>query len=185
MAAGQTSEQLQTVPPQSRVTVTVVDHLGPGVDNSARVESTNGVKIVAERPMYFDYKAGEPGYSWTGGHDVVGTTTPRDTWFFAEGTIRSGFEEWICLQNPSGNPTQAYLTYMLDDGTNDLETVDLPANSRVTVSVNDFFAGEYDLSVRVESIDGTDIIVERPMYFNYKAGEPGYSWTGGHDVMGY
>jgi len=185
MAAGQTSEQTQTVPPQSRVTVTVVDHLGLGVDNSAKVESTNGVKIVAERPMYFDYKAGEPGYSWTGGHDVVGTTTPRDTWFFAEGTIRSGFEEWICLQNPSNNPTEAYLTYMLDDGTNDLETVDLPANSRVTVSVNDFFTSEHDLSVRVESIDGTDIIVERPMYFNYKAGEPGYSWTGGHDVMGY
>jgi hypothetical protein len=107
-------------------------------------------------------------------------TGPDQNWCFAEGTTRSGFNEYICLQNPGNVPTTAYLTYMLDDGTNTLQTVDLPADSRETVEVFSFINGEHDLSVRVESIDETEIIVERPMYFLY-----GSVWPGGHDVLGY
>ena len=36
-------------------------------DFSAKVECTNGGSIIAERPMYFNYKG-----VWTGGHDVAG-----------------------------------------------------------------------------------------------------------------
>jgi hypothetical protein len=36
-------------------------------DFSAKVASTNGVPILAERPMYFSYGSG-----WTGGHVVTG-----------------------------------------------------------------------------------------------------------------
>jgi hypothetical protein len=35
------------------------------------VESTNGVTIVAERPMYFNYQ-GLGAHNWTGGHIVPG-----------------------------------------------------------------------------------------------------------------
>jgi len=34
------------------------------------VACTNGQKIIAERPMYFNYKPGV--LNWNGGHDVVG-----------------------------------------------------------------------------------------------------------------
>jgi hypothetical protein len=52
--------------------VTVKDRLGEGDDTnhdfSAKVQCTNGQNIIAERPMYFNYKG------WTGGHDVGGFT---------------------------------------------------------------------------------------------------------------
>gem|GEM_PF-4080998 len=172
---GATQEQTLAVPPESRTTVNVKQVLGVGVDNSCKVETTNGTKIVAERPMYFNYKG-----VWTGGHDVVGTNAPSDTWYFAEGTTRTNFEEWICLQNPNAHEVEALLTYMQDDGNNRLQTVALPPTSRVTVWVNNFIYGEHDVSVRVESSDGSPIIAERPMYFNYQG-----RWTGGHDVLGY
>lgn len=176
MQGGQTFEQTLAVTPNSRTTVNVKQILGEGIDNSAKVETTNGVKIVAERPMYFEYKG-----VWTGGHDVVGTNNPSEVWYFAEGTTRTGFEEWVCIQNPNAYPVEVLLTYMQDDGNNQLQTVNLPATSRETVWVNDFILGEHDVSIRVESSDGSPIIAERPMYFTYGV----YNWTGGHDVLGY
>jgi hypothetical protein len=112
---------------------------------------------------------------------VVGANAPGDTWYFAEGTTRTGFEEWLCLQNPNAYPVEALITYMQDDGQNDLDVLDLPATSRQTIWVNHEINGEHDVSIRVESSDGSPIIVERPMYFTYGV----YNWTGGHDVLGY
>jgi hypothetical protein len=55
----------------SRTTISANDFLGVADDAShdigIKVESTNNVGIIAERPMYFDY-----GGSWTGGHDAMG-----------------------------------------------------------------------------------------------------------------
>lgn len=110
----------------------------------------------------------------------MGANAPASTWFFAEGTTVNGFEEWICIQNPNDYPVEALMTYMLEDGTNELDTFALLPTSRYTVFVNDKIIGQHDVSVRVESADGSEIIVERPMYFNYKN-----AWTGGHNVMGY
>jgi len=68
---GITSEETLPVARNSRSTVVVIDTLGtgddPSHDFSAKVESTNGVGIIAERPIYFNYND-----VWTGGHDVVG-----------------------------------------------------------------------------------------------------------------
>ncbi|MHB8893924.1 MAG: hypothetical protein ACYC99_01940 [Candidatus Geothermincolia bacterium] len=70
---GTTKPQELEVGPHTRTTVTVKSILGEGDDAahdfSARVECTNGQQIIAERPMYFNYKG-----VWTGGHDVVGFT---------------------------------------------------------------------------------------------------------------
>ncbi len=66
-----TATENLVIQPNSRVTTMPRGTLGtaddPAHDFSAKVECTNGQKIVAERPMYFNYGAG-----WTGGHDVVG-----------------------------------------------------------------------------------------------------------------
>ncbi|HEY5493441.1 MAG TPA: hypothetical protein VIK15_02520, partial [Candidatus Anoxymicrobiaceae bacterium] len=68
---GSADSQTLTVAKSSRSTVKVKDRLGEADDAahdfSARVESTNGAGIIAERPMYFNYNG-----VWTGGHDVVG-----------------------------------------------------------------------------------------------------------------
>lgn len=110
----------------------------------------------------------------------MGSKVARQTWYFAEGTTRAGFDEFICLQNPNQNKTTALLTYMLDDGDNFMEAYNLPGNSRVTVNVRDYVLEGHDVSIRAESSDGTKIIVERPMYFDYNE-----VWPGGHDVLGY
>jgi hypothetical protein len=68
---GSVQGQNLTVVKNSRSTVNVKSFLGEGDDAahdfSARVDSTNGVQIIAERPMYFDYKG-----AWAGGHCVMG-----------------------------------------------------------------------------------------------------------------
>jgi len=55
---------------------------------------TSDSEFIAERPMYFAYHG-----KWSGGHDVLGANAAATTWFFAEGTTRAGFDEWLCLQN--------------------------------------------------------------------------------------
>jgi hypothetical protein len=68
---GKEKSQVINVAPKCRGTVHPADALGVGDDAahdfSAKVECTNGQRIVVERPMYFNYKG-----VWTGGHDVVG-----------------------------------------------------------------------------------------------------------------
>jgi hypothetical protein len=71
-----TQVQTLTVPAHSRSTVVVKDALGTGntaaYDFSSKVECTNGQSIIAERPMYFNYRPGV--LNWNGGSDVVGYT---------------------------------------------------------------------------------------------------------------
>jgi hypothetical protein len=73
---GSTLDQTITVPAHSRSTVTVKQTLGEGDDAahdfSSQVQCTNGQEIIAERPMYFNYKPGV--LNWNGGSDVVGYT---------------------------------------------------------------------------------------------------------------
>ncbi|MHB8780960.1 MAG: beta strand repeat-containing protein [Candidatus Geothermincolia bacterium] len=67
---GTTKEQTLQVAAHSRSTISckgmVAEANGTSADFSAKVESTNGVQIIAERPMYFDYNG------WTGGSCVIG-----------------------------------------------------------------------------------------------------------------
>ncbi|MBU4240631.1 MAG: hypothetical protein KKE79_03650, partial [Actinobacteria bacterium] len=52
--------------------------------------------------------------NWEGGDSVVGHSGASRTWYFAEGTTRSGFNEWVCLLNPNVGATVASVTYMLE-----------------------------------------------------------------------
>ncbi|MDY6794684.1 MAG: hypothetical protein SWK76_05320, partial [Actinomycetota bacterium] len=145
--------------------------VGEGKNVSIKVEADS--TIVAERPIYFNYKG-----AWTGGHDVVGATSLSDTYYFAEGYTGDGFEEWLCLMNPAATATTAQVTYMFDDGSTESTNVPIGATSRQTVNVNDAVGEGKNVSIKVEA-DST-IVAERPIYFNYKG-----AWTGGHDVVGY
>jgi hypothetical protein len=66
----------------------------------------------------------------------------------------------------------------------------VPARSRRTVSVKDFLGSgddaAHDFSARVSAglADINEVVVERPVYFDYR-GTSGASLTGGHDVVGY
>ncbi len=177
---GSNREQTLQVGAASRSTVDCKMFLGEGTteafDFSAKVESTNGAAIICERPMYFDYQG------WTGGHAVVGATSPATAFYFAEGTCRPGFVPYITIQNPQADEAAVQITYMLGDGNTQIQNFPVAGNSRYTVPVKNFL-GEgtteaFDFSAKVETTNAVPIICERPMYFDYQG------WTGGHDVVG-
>lgn len=176
---GNQSEKQFDVPAHSRYTLRTEEVIGRGegaaFDFSAKVQSVDGGLIVAERPMYFDYKG------WTGGHDVMGAMSPQNSFYFAEGTCRPGFDPYLCLQNPGDSQANVGITYMKGDGSTVDQAVTVPAHSRATVLPRDVLGtaddAAHDFSTEIRC--GTGIIAERPMYFNYKS-----NWTGGHDVMG-
>jgi len=161
-----------TVPAQQRRTVSVNGEIGQDKDCSVYLHSTSN--FIAERPMYFSYHA----YAWTGGHDVLGVNSTATTWFFAEGTTRANFEEWLCLQNPGNSDAHTTITYYPASGQAINKSWTVKANTRLTVSANTDVGANQDISAKVSS--DKPIIVERPMYFVFQG-----VWTGGHDVVGF
>jgi len=183
-AAGSTSSQKLKVPSTSRATVHPADILGTGDDTahdfSTVVTCSNGQQVVAERPVYFNYR-GDGTSNWSGGSDVSGATSASRTWYFAEGTCRPLFDTYICLLNPYSTPANVKLTYMKGDGTNAADRVTVAPYSRSTiVPRSKLGTGSdvvHDFSTTVTS--DRPIVAERPMYFNYNG-----ALTGGHDVVG-
>ena len=181
------------VPARSRRTVTVKEVLGSGEgeghDFSAKVEALGGSRIIAERPMYFRYH-GESGARLTGGHDVVGARYPAGAFYFAEGSCRANFESYLCIQNPGRTDVPVRLTFMKGDGTVVDRDLVVARNSRKTVAVKDVLgrgndaAHDFSVSVCSSSLDFDGVIVERPVYFDYRSAA-GSAITGGHDVVGY
>ncbi|MCG2796815.1 MAG: FG-GAP-like repeat-containing protein [Actinomycetia bacterium] len=162
----------ETVGGNRRATFRASDHVGAGRNISLLVESDEFV--VAERIMYFNYHG-----MWSGGHCVVGSTSPAKEWYFAEGTTREGFDEWLCIQNPNTEPMTVNALFTLGEGQGDAvaRSYSIPDRRRLTLSVNDVVGPGKDVSVKLTS--DYAFIAERPMYFNY-----GGKWPGGHDVLG-
>lgn len=171
LETGQTITKTATVAANSRATFHVPDMVPAGHDVSTKIHS-EGAYVVAERPMYFNYKG-----VWTGGHTAVGRNVLQQDYYFAEGTTRPGFDEWITLQNPNGSAATATVTYMLGSGQNINKSYTVPANTRVTVNVNADIGPGQDVSAKVHS--NVPIAAERPMYFSYNG-----TITGGHLVTG-
>ena len=189
LANGTTAVKSLTAPANARTTVAVhdpIDGVGPGQAVSAKVQSTNGVAIVVERPMYFVYKG-----AITGGHNVLGATSPQPAWYFAEGYTGEGFEEYLTIMNPNPEPAAVTITYFLADGgypgygSTQIVYVIVPATARYTVAVHETAEGVgpgQAVSAKVETDHPGGIVVERPIYFTYNGSSPGI--TGGHNVMG-
>lgn len=159
------------IPPTSRETWKINDLIGQGHNVSMSV--SGDIPIVAERPMYFFYK-----YKWFGGHIVAGVPEASKEWYFAEGCTRSGFEQWLCMQNPNDEKATVEVRYMFETGEVLPMTYELPPKSRVTKYVNEEIGfQERDVSTAVMS--DIEIICERPVYFDYKG-----IISGGHNVSG-
>jgi len=175
---GTTATDTVSVPPSSRATVSPKNRLGTGNDaaHDFSTKITSDQPVIAERPMYFNYTGGQ-NLNWNGGHDVVGATSASDTFYFAEGTCRPGFDPFFCIQNPGGTPASVTLTYI---------TVSVPPSSRATVSPKNRLGtgndAAHDFSTKITS--DQPIIAERPMYFNYTGGQ-NLNWNGGHNVVGF
>jgi hypothetical protein len=169
-----------SVAPHSRASFRVNDLLSGGsYQTSLKLESNQ--PVVAERPMYFDY-SGTGGWGWQGGHCVMGTPSLAKSYYFAEGTTRSGFEEWITLQNSGNQAITINATYQLGPGQGAPidRSYDVAASSRRTLYVPDEVGMDKDVSVYLSS--SSNFLAERPMYFSYSY--PGLAAQGGHCVIG-
>lgn len=107
--------------------------------------------------------------------DSVPPPVVKRSWYFAEGTTGYGFEEYVCVQNPTSQNATVQATYMMAPELGSLagEPFLLAPFSRATINVGGILPG-VDVSVRVDSDKG--IICERAMY-----------WAGrleGHESIG-
>ncbi len=165
--------------PNSRGTFKINQVLGPDIENSLHLESSQAV--IAERAMYFSY-AGFGNWGWQGGHCVMGATALANEYYFAEGYTGDGFEEWLTLQNPGSSPITVDASYQLGpgEGTVPVKHYPVEANGRATIFVPREVGAGRNVSVRLSSTD--NFLAERPMYFLYQY--LGSSFNGGHCVIG-
>ncbi len=170
IATGGEVGQDVVVPAGRRRTVYVNDVIGPEMDVAVKVDSNQ--PVVAERPMYFNYRS-----SWNGGHIHMGAPAASTAGFFAEGTTRAGFEEWLCLLNPGDTEANVSLTYAFQNGGTQEQKLVLITGQRSSIFVNEVVGPDKDVAVRVDSDQG--IVAERSMYFLYHG-----VWDGGSNTIG-
>jgi hypothetical protein len=148
------------------------------MDTTTAVLQQGGHDVTSDPArMAIHLKDLSEGLGWTGGHCVAGAPLPSTSWYFAEGTTRGGFDEWLCLENPGGSDAHAHLAFITGTGERIEREVGLPAHSRRTVHVNHVVGEGKDVSCSVTS--DLPIVAERPLYFDYQG-----RWTGGHTVLG-
>lgn len=180
-ADGEPKAENVTIPAASRKTVDV--NTSAGAEKDVSIAVTASSDIVAERVMYFRDTTPIMGAGPAGVHNSTGSDRAATGWYFAEGTTRSNFNEWLCLLNPGGQDAEVNLRYLTFDRGVIEKSRTVPANSRVTVNVNEDAGAETDLSIEVES--SRPVVAERPMYFQYlRDGAQGGPWGGGHNTVG-
>jgi hypothetical protein len=109
----------------------------------------------------------------------MGVSSSASQWLFAEGCTATGFNQWLCLQNPGDEKATVEITYFTqEEGALKGEIVYVAPHTRQTVMVNEHAGWGYQLSCAVNVSSGPGIIVERPCYFDY------FGWDGGHIVVG-
>ena len=143
---------------------------------SAEVTSTPP-SIVVERVMYFHFGP----KLVSGVTDVVGEAGPAShtLYNFAEGYASTTFDEFLTLQNPTGNAETVTISLYTTQPAKQVTRV-LQPYSRSTESINGLLSnpGSLSVSVSVQSTSGP-IVAERPMYFTYGSSK------GGTDVHGF
>ncbi len=153
---------------QTRMTLDL-NQILPDAQVSTSVTTTNGVGVVVERSMYFNY-AGK-----TGGHAALGTNSPSTTWYFPEGYTGSDFDEYVLLLNQNSSPAKVTLNLLFEGGSSQSYDYQVAPNSRYTIHVD-----ELQPDAQVSAVIQSDIpvVAERAMYFNY------FGIDGGSDSLG-
>lgn len=171
---GKNMNQAAVIAPHSRTTVSVKNTVPLWQDVSTKVSSD--IPIVCERPIYFRNFNGR-----TEGTNAEGAMEARGHWLFAEGCTRNGFDTYLTIMNPGSNVATVNITYMLGNGQNIPQQIQVAPTSRMTMKVWEI-TGRYNDSrgdVSMEINSDHRIVCERPIYFTYNG-----SWAGAHDALG-
>lgn len=154
---------------------------------SARIDAT--APIIAERSMYLDRGT----ELFTAGHASIGLAAPSTSWFFAEGATGPYFDLFLLLANPTAQPAQVLLRFLMDGAVVEHRDV-VPPFERFNVWVdqlgtdasliarNPDYARLADTAVSTEVVveNGVGILAERSMWW------PGSvaTWTEAHSSAG-
>jgi len=172
---------VHTVPPQSRVTIGVNDDLrtpanGTGRSVSMIVTSLNGVGIVAERPMYFDF------FGIRSGTDVLGATQLAQDFYFADVESQPNYSSFITILNPpGGKDAHVTLNYYAGGAQIGTQTIVVPAGQRGTTSPAQLGINRTS-ALHVHS--DQPVVVERPTYFSTSRSNISGPVTGAFCVVG-
>lgn len=158
---------------KGRTTLRVDDYVGDGKEVSVRVVTDR--PIVVERPVYFGY--GKPQSRVDGGHVAFGATSPRTSYFFAEGYTALGFDEYVTLLNPGTEAIRVEVEYSFPSSPPSYRSYSVQPKARYTIAVHDEVARAGEVSVKLSS--SRPFFAERPMYFSYRG-----VWKGGSVVQG-
>jgi P pilus assembly chaperone PapD len=77
---------------------------------------------------------------------TVVASTPA-TWYFAEGYTGSGFQEYLCVANPSASTASVVAIFMFKGGGSEHKTFTVKPLSRYTVDVNATVGQDREVSV--------------------------------------
>ena len=147
--------------PRSRFTVRANDLLPANTPYAARIDADR--PVVVERASYFN--------RGPSGHSSLGVTAASLSWFLAEGSTSSPFQEYLLIVNPNTAQTRARVTFMKEDGASVVREWDIGPQARSTALINEIVPNAA-VSIRVDAT--LPVVVERAMYFG----------TGGHDSTG-
>jgi hypothetical protein len=145
------------VPAASRASFNMETDIGR---KDASVKVTSDVPVIPERAMYRNNRRE--------GHDSVGTTSPSNDYYLAEGSSDWGFTTYVLVQNPGDRATNVDITFMTSKGPVAMPTFSMQPDSRRTIKVNDILPGA-DFSTKVHG--SSPIIAERAMYWTTATGE--------------
>ncbi|GAC1406083.1 MAG: hypothetical protein NVSMB49_25600 [Ktedonobacteraceae bacterium] len=189
-----------TVGPQSQLVFDVNGHdtfAGSSPEVSAEVKATSGNGVVVQREMYYRYS-----HSLSNGTlstnsitDVVGlpATAVKSSYSFAEGFTRTGYNEWLTVQNPTAKNETIYVTMFNGNKQTFVRTFSAPANGRLTIDItaqmqqagivpSDNSGNTVSMTVQTLN-NGGNFIAERPCYFNTSG--TSFVVKGGSDIIGY
>ncbi|MGI8671690.1 MAG: hypothetical protein ACR2LU_03685 [Luteitalea sp.] len=138
---------------------------------SAVFTVTTGANIIAERAMY---RGGSPLFK--AGHESAGITEPATEWFLAEGNAGDFFDEFVLIGNTTGSAALVQADFIVGGATPTVYTKQYTVipNSRFNIWVDQeevapglfpFRSGNTDVSVRIRSLNGVPLIVERAMWW--------------------
>jgi BarA-like signal transduction histidine kinase len=145
----------------------LVNNEVPNAALAMKAESANS--FSAERAMYIGLD----------GHASHGVGAPALAWYFAEGATSPPYQMWLLLANFSTATAHVTLTFMKEDGSTLVKSVNVGASTRVNVFVNSFFPFPGGAVATVVTSD-VAIVAERSMYFGGSHNAPGVTSASTH-----
>ncbi len=191
LGSGAVYTKTYTLLPNSRTNVWAnVEQIDNGTplesaEFSAAFTVTSGAPIIAERAMY---RGANPVFK--AGHESAGITEPATEWFLAEGNAGDFFDHFVLIGNTTSFAAFVQADFIVGNtGTVYTRQYTVSPNSRFNIWVDEeevlpgqfpFRTGNTDVSVRIRSLNGVPLIVERAMWW------PGSSntWYEAHNSPG-